>query len=485
MFALVARFSGLFREMTVGYHLGAREDLDIYYLASALPLFFASVGENAASRTVLPLFTRSHEKGSFDEAWRLAVGLFWLCVVGTTALAVVGFLFKAQIWRLVSGASGAALSGSIHLLIAFSLLVMIFQTLNGLEAGIMHSRKKFFIPAAMPVAYNLCIILLLFLGAPGHGVVALAFGVLTAEVVRVLIQVPILGRIGLSLKHVVKPDIRGACVALGHLLPVAIAAAFNSAIFVSDRIMARGLPEGSVSALGYGFRLWLLPCMLLASAVAIPLYSLFADSAARDDMKELRSWLTGGMRLMLHLGVPIALAMVFLRVPLVRVLYQRGAFDERATMMTSGAIGAYALSLLFFPGLLLLAQCYYSLGKSKVPMIAGLAGASINIILNLLFCQFWGHVGIALASGFSLAIIFIILTSGLKEPLGSFWLEVFGILGKAALGGVVMFSIMIISSIVIRLVSIPAGIWNSLSRLVFVGAAGCGSYLAMWRYLRR
>jgi len=483
--AALSRCSGLIREISIAYYLGLGGTLDLFYLASAIPMFLSSMGGTAANQAIVPLFIKSSEKESMEHAWRVASGLLWFCALVTGIVATCVFLFAPLVWRVSGGTADQFTHGPAKGLLLLTIPVIFLEPIVGWQSGILQSRKRFFLPAAVPIAYNAAIILLLNTGTPRWGIFAFALGILLAELTRIIVQIPSLRALGLSLTHLRHPDFRAARTALAHLLPIAVAAGLHRILFMTDKIMAGSLPVGSVSAISYGLRLWVLPYSLLYAALATPLYSLFSDCAAKEDREKLRSWLVGGLRLMIGLSVPVAIGMAFLRVPLVRILYERGAFDAKATQVASGAIGAYALTLVCFSCLQLLSQCYYALGRARTPLLAGLAGAALNVVLNLLFARWWSHAGIALATGVSLGVASLLLLPGLARSVGSLRRDVVAITLRLVVPSLAMVGLILCGLKVAALLDLPRGFRGACVQLALPGALGTLGYFALWRFWKQ
>lgn len=485
LLAILSRCSGLVREMVVAHCLGVGEALDVYFLASAVPLFLAWMGDAAATQTVLPLFTRSAESESLERSWRLACGVLWIALLLVAVPALFGAFAPLALWRLIAGEPGAANAATARVVILLSLPVMLIQTVGGWQTGILQSRKRFFLPAAIPMAYNLCLVIVLLAGSRHWGVLALGVGLLAAETVRAVFQMPTLFRLGARGHHFLQPDFGTAGASLSRLIPIASVAGFQQIIFITDRIMAKGLPEGSISALAYGHRLLILPYSMLVAAVATPLFSMFSECAAQEDTARLREWVIGGLRLMVRLGLPICLAMVVLRVPMVRVLFQHGAFDAQATQLTADAVFGYGTSLVFFAVLPVLSQYYYSIGEVRTPLIASAVCALLNVVLNFLFRGSWNHGGIALASAISFAVCAALHLPALRNKIGSLAREGRSILLEATLSGLAMYCSMALVFRLVGSLSLSGTIMADLVAMALAGGAGALAGIAVWRQCRR
>ncbi|HNT34632.1 MAG TPA: murein biosynthesis integral membrane protein MurJ [bacterium] len=483
--AVLSRCSGLIREMVVAHCVGIGESVDVYYLASAVPLFVAWMGDAATTQTVLPLFTRRIEADSLESAWRLACGVLWIALLIVAVPVVAATVAPLALWRAISASDGASNAALARMIILLSLPVMLVQTVGGWQTGILQSRKRFFLPAAIPMAYNLALVFVLLVGARHWGVLALAVGLLAAEAMRTLLQWPTLVRMGIRMHHVFRPDWTSARRSLTHLIPIASVVGLQQIVFITDRLMAKGLPEGSVSALAYGHRLLILPYSMLVAAVATPLFSMFSECAAQDDIPRLKEWVVGGLRLMIRLGLPITLMLVVLRVPLVRMLFQHGAFDEHATQLASSAVLGYGMSLVFFAVLPVLSQYFYAVGEVRTPLLASGVCAVLNIGLNTLFRDLWSHAGIAVASAISFAVCAGLHLPALQKRLGSLAKEGHLMLREFLLSGLAMGFCMAVCLVLAQRMAFSRPIVADLVTTTIVGGVGVLAGLVVWRLSKR
>jgi putative peptidoglycan lipid II flippase len=128
--------------------------------------------------------------------------------------------------------------------------------------------------------------------------------------------------------------------------PLAIGYAAHHAIFFVDRAMASTSGTGSVAALNYGYRLALVVGQLGGLAVATAVFPTMAEQAARKDYAGLRASLAGALRLVLTIGLPACVALIVLREPIVKVVFERGAFGPSATATVSNIVRWYAVAVL-------------------------------------------------------------------------------------------------------------------------------------------
>jgi putative peptidoglycan lipid II flippase len=188
--------------------------------------------------------------------------------------------------------------------------------------------------------------------------------------------------------------------------------------FLVNTNLASGMGEGAISALTFAWLLMLLPVGVLAQAVATAAFPTFSVQVARGERAAMRSALAATLRAVFALSLPAAVGLVVLRVPLVSLLFARGAFDDASTDLVAWALLFYALGMVAHAGLEIVARAFYAVHDTKTPLIVGGGAMLLNIGLSLtlpnLFLSFgWqAHGGLALANSLATTL----------EVIGLLWL---------------------------------------------------------------
>jgi putative peptidoglycan lipid II flippase len=169
--------------------------------------------------------------------------------------------------------------------------------------------------------------------------------------------------------------------------------------------------------LNYAYRLMNLPLGIFAAAVATVIFPTLAQQAARGESHSLESTLFKGLGMMSLVTVPTAVGMIVLRQPLVALLFQRGAFDYQATVMTAAALLFYSLGLWGWSANMVLTRAYYALGDVKTPVLTGAVSIVLNLVLSLLLLPPLSFGGLALANSLAATANTLLLFGGLTRRL--------------------------------------------------------------------
>jgi putative peptidoglycan lipid II flippase len=256
-----------------------------------------------------------------------------------------------------------------------------------------------------------------------------------------IVQFPSVYRVGFRFR----PDFHwrdsGVRTILGLMGPATIAASAVQVNVAVNSGFASSLGNGPITWLNIAFRLMQLPLGVFGVAIATVTLPLVSRSAAVGNTNEFRGALAHAMRLVMLLTIPSAIGLVILAEPIISVIYQHGRFTALATAQTAAALQFYALGLVGYAGVKVLAPAFYALDKRHLPMIVSLISIAVNFGLNWLFTFHLGlgHRGLALSTSFVALTNFLLLYFLMRRHTGR--LEtgaMLSSLGKIALAGAVL-----------------------------------------------
>ena len=336
------------------------------------------------------------------RAWRVASTLFWLVLLGLGGLTAL-FILLAPWLMKPFGYEGEQQELVVTLSrILFPTVVLL--GLSGIVVGILNSYDHFTVPALAPVAWNLVIIFGVAIGVPradseSSALYVYAGAVLVATVIQFLLPLPWLRGRDDRLRAVIDwrdPAIKRIFVLM---LPVTLGLGlinFNQVIntFFAARFID---PELAPSAIEAAFRVYMLPQGIFAVAIATVLFPSMSRLAARGDTDGLRSTVSLGLRQVGFTLMPASAIGAVLAVPVVRLLYQRGAFGPDQTEVVAYALIAFALGLTFNGTMLMLNRAFFSLQSPWIPTYVALGNLGFQIVLDTAFFHL-GVWGIPLAT---------------------------------------------------------------------------------------
>ena len=385
----LSRVLGLVREMVAAYYFGINGKINAFTVAFQIPnLVRALLADAALSGAFVPVFSDLLEKGDRKRAWRVASTVFWLVLLilgGLTAL----FILIAPLLIKPFGDPG----GDFDLAVGLSRVlfpIVVLLGLSGVIVGILNTYDHFTVPALTPVFWNLAIIAGLALGVPrvssdNAELYVYAFAILFATVIQLMLPVPWLRGLDGRLQLVI--DWRDPAVRriFALMLPVTLTLGLINVSAVIDTLIASRLvdPDLAPAAINSAFRLYMLPQGMFSVAVATVLFPALARLAARNDLDGFRATISTGLRQIGFLLIPAAVISAVLATPIVRLVYERGAFTESDVSVVAGCLAAFSLGLVFNGWMLMMTRGFYGLQSNWLPTVIAVGTLVLNAILDV------------------------------------------------------------------------------------------------------
>ncbi len=423
---LASRLLGYARDIVVARAFGASPVTDAFFVAFRIPnLLRRLLAEGALSTAIIPVFTAGLTTGtpqSFQRMVRAVAGaaLVTLCVV-----SLLGVLLAR--WLVLLMAPGWAADADLfQLAVSLTRLMFPYLLLVGVAAlamGVLNAHHRFFTAAVAPAVLNVAMILAV-LGLAGHvspPIFALAIGVLAGGVGQVLVQLPELRRLGVPLRPTLEWSHPAVREVVRRLWPAAFALAAVQITVVVNTLLASLLPAGTVSYLYYADRVMEFPLGVFAIALATAALPSMSAQAARGDRRALAATLSFSLRLAAFIAVPAAVGLAVLGGPIVRLLFERGAFTAADAVFTGQALLGYAVGLPAFSATRIAAQTFYAMGDTRTPVLVGFVSVAVNVGLALALMWPLQHTGLALASSLSSYVNLVGLYWGLRRRLALRW----------------------------------------------------------------
>jgi putative peptidoglycan lipid II flippase len=465
MFSLatgLSRILGLIREMVAAYYFGASGKINAFTVAFQIPNLLRSlVADQALGSAFVPVFSELLVKGDRKRAWHVASSVFFLMMLGLGAVTAFGIVFAPLIVKPFGNPGGDAQLAVGLTRVLFPVVFLL--GLSGIVVGILNSYDEFTVPAITPVFWNLAIIAGLVLGVPNAHtenakLYVYAFSILIGTVIQVLIPLPWLFRLDGRL-HVAldwrDPTVRRV---FALMIPVTLGLGLINFNAVVDTLFASRLldPELAPTAIDKAFRVYMLPQGIFSVAIATVLFPTLSRLAARADWDGFRGTVGLGLRQMAFLLIPASVTVAVLSTPIVRLLYQRGAFTADQTTVVAGALAAFALGLTFNGAMLMLNRAFFSLQENWIPTMVALGNLGLNALLDWAFYRV-GIWGIPLST----SVVNIAGTAGL------FWLLRERLDGLPLRPILVAVGRILVASAVLALVTY--GVWRGIDAVVGQG----------------
>lgn len=396
--ALLLKVATAGRELTVAYYFGTSDAIDAFLVAFLAPSFVISAPIAAFSAALMPTFIRVRDEEGEAAAARLACnGMFAalaMLLVGSLVLVV---LARPIVGMLGSGFAPAKVELTVQLFYTLLPLVLVQGMTRYLGTLINASRRFWLVGLAQLTTPLLTVALLLALDGWG-GVYLLVAGVTGGALLELVLILAAAGRLRLPRRPRWYGFDGHTRIVLRQYLPVVLGTLMGGGTIMVDQAMAASLEPGSVATLTYGGKLVSLVLAFSAAPLGTALLPYLSQLAARDNLREMRKTFLGWLGLIVLLSVPVAIGFALLSEPITRLVFERGAFGPSDTAAVAPIQAWYALQL---PCYLVGTLGARVLSALRFNQALGLIGASnflLNIVLNLIFIQWLGLQGIALAT---------------------------------------------------------------------------------------
>jgi putative peptidoglycan lipid II flippase len=446
-----SRVLGLVREIVFARFFGAGFLYDAFLVAYTIPNVLRDLfAEGALSAAFVKVFTDYQLKRSEEEAWKLASMVLNALIVVLSLIVVAGiFLAPYFVPLLAPGYSSEKAQLTItmtQIMLPFILLV----AMAALAMGVLNTKGRFGVPASASTAFNI-VSMIVGLGfafwlsggswersttgtslpsmSAQWAIVGMAIGTTIGGAAQFLMQVPSLYRVGFRFSPLISFTDAGVRKVMTLMAPAILG---TSAVQINVLVNTYFVSEiqGGRSWLGYAFRLMQFPIGVFGVAIGTAAIPALSRLASQNDIPGFRKTLSSSIGLVFFLTLPSACGLVVLSEPIIRLLYERGAFKASDTTMTAWTLAAYTIGLTGYAAIKVLSPSFYALDDAKKPMIIAICSIVINGFASYSFMHIfsqvgvtperpngYGHVGVALATSTVALINFVALAYFMRRKI--------------------------------------------------------------------
>ncbi len=485
---LLSRILGLIRDMVLARFFAISMVMDAFLVANRIPnmlrRFFA---EGAFSQGFVPVMARYREKHSHEEAREFvdaisgtfAVILFVITLIGVIAAPILvaivapGFIGDGGDFDLAT------------MMLRFTFPYLFFVSLTAFAGGILNTYGRFAAPAFTPVILNVALIAAVYYWAPQleEPGMALAYAVFIAGILQLLFQIPFLIKIRALPRPKWNPQHDGVRRSMKLMLPAIFGSSVAQINVLVAGIIASTLGVGKISLLYYSDRLMEFPLGLFGIALATVTLPFLSRQFSNDLHDEFSATIDWSMKLVLLIAVPAAVGLIVLADPLVATIFYGGEFSYDDVLMTGLALRAFAIGLVGFSFVKILAPAYFARHDTRTPVRIALIALTVNLFLSIFLAWYLtsrgyagNHAGLALAISVAALLNAWLLYRGLRKD---------GVLKHSSGWGMLLLQTIIatvVMALVVNWLNRPVAWWidsSSIARagwLAVVIAAGAGSY---------
>ncbi len=414
---------GLVRQRLLVGIFGASNTLGIYLASSKLPDFlFQLIIAGALSSAFIPIFSEYLGKDKKEEAYRLGSTLLVLGLIIFSFLSLILFIFAPNFSKLMApGFSSEQVSLMANLMRVIILGEMLFIIGTFLSA-VLQSYNHFFIPGFAAALYNVGIIISIIFLHSWLGIFSAAYGVLLGAFIFIMVQLPLIKKLGFSFKPTFSFRTEGVVDVFNLMWPRTI----SIGIFQLGTIITVTLvsflpnPGRNYVIFDYAQTLAFAPVVLFGQAIAQAAFPVLARE--KNKLEDFKITFITSLNQMLYLILPISALFFVLRIPVVRLIFGAHQFDWQATVLTGRTLAFFSISLFAQALVYLVSRGFYALHDTKTPLVVGTLTTILTLSLGALFI-FLGRFGIesiAIAYSVSSIIGVLVLLFFLDRKTGGF-----------------------------------------------------------------
>ncbi len=400
--------AGLVSQIVIASIFGAGAEMDAFFTALVVPMYLQGILLGGLSFVFIPAFIREEETGDDENAWALVGTFIWLTSAIFTTLAVTAAMFAPNIIALTA----PGLDAEKAELTAYMLAIMMFAVpvtgLGSLTKGVENARNRFFLPALAPAVGSLGNVLLLVLLYDRIGALALAWGYLFSMVLQAaMTAIPVFRHGWTRLMPLRDERVREMAVLVAPFIFFGILTRCTPLI---ERYFASGLPDGQLSYLGYGTKVGKIVANVLGAGITTAIFPAMARAYSRQGERGLVDRTEYGMRLTVAVSLPALAILSAVSVPLIIVLFERGAFDRATTLSVSQVIPMMIMGevVFFMLGNVITRTFYATKNTHTVPIIMTITSI-LFIFLAAWLTSIGGYVGLAWTKPITSALGIVLL----------------------------------------------------------------------------
>ncbi len=405
-FTSISRILGFIRDQLIAFTLGTGDVADAFFVAQRFPNLFRTLfAEGAFNSAFVPIFAGKVEAEGLPAARQMAREVYaamlaWMLLFTALCMAFMPWLIYLFAWGFKGSPQKMALVvGLTQLCFPY----LLFMTLTALQGGVLNSLNKFTAAAAAPILLNIVLILsnavAWFIGSGNSPLTGYIFagGVTLSGLAQYALLAIACRRAGMTMvpkRPRLTKDVRQV---IGRSLPGIVSGGVMQINLLIATSLASAIPHAN-SYLYYADRLYQLPLGVIGVAIGVVLLPTLSRRLRAGDEKGALDAKNRALEFSLFLTLPAAAALVVIGVPILRTVFEHGAFKAEDTLAVAPAVAAFALGLPAYSLTKVFQPGFYARGDTRTPMIFAMISVAVNIVGSIGLSYFIGHVGIALAT---------------------------------------------------------------------------------------
>lgn len=406
----------LVRQVIIARTFGLSKELDAFNAANNIPdLLFSLISGGALAFALIPVLSEFLTRDGKEKMWEIFSHVLNLVFVVTAVMSVIIAIFAESIVKAEFGvAPGFSLAQQnvVITLMRLNLIATMLFSISGIISSGLQSRQHFLAPAAAPLIYNIGLIFGAIVFSQWFGVTGLVYGTILGSVLHLLIQLPVLPKLGYKWFKGLGLRTEGVKKVIKLMGPRLLTVLFIQIIFLGRDNLASRLEEGAVTALTYGWTFMQVPETLIGTAIGTAILPTLSELAAKKDTKEFQKLISHTVRVIVALSLGATAIIFFTLYPIIDVIF---SFEPHQTLLLTSAAKAFIIGLLGHTLLEIVTRTFYAEQDARTPLY----GTAIRVVLffaiSILSYNTYGVIGIAIADSISVTLEVVFMFYLLKK----------------------------------------------------------------------
>ncbi len=423
---LIGKGLGLVREIVFANFFGLNAQYDIYLVGAVLPLTINSIILYLSQNYIIPNYNRI-KINELNNSNRFINSTFWSFSILSIVFSVALFFLSKFIIKFYIQPESVSLFNSALEVFRLFIITIPLNAAFSVLAAYLQAEFEFKLPAYSQLFLNISIIFIVFIFSNKVGIYTIPFGYIVGSILQLFfLLIKVKNKIKFSIIDFVRSQKSFSILNYSLLITILIES-ISQIYLLADRYFLNSVPQGGIASLNYASNIFLLPITIISIALSTAIFPKLSQSFSSNDNEDLENKLNSFYSVNLYLFVPISLILFFYGDLIIRILFQRGEFNYKATIMTFDVLRFYSLSLVFYSSYVVLNKLIYSATLVKELLLITIVGSSLKIILNFILVGKYQQVGLAISTVLSYIFFFlfgtILINSKLKLKIKNFFYE--------------------------------------------------------------
>ena len=398
---------GFLREMVFAGIFGLGADYDLYLVASVLPFTICTILLYLGQNYFIPIYNKFLKTNNEKEILFVNYNLIVFFIMGLV-LAFTLYFFKNLIIGLYLANSKEIIKQQAAIIFSIYLISIPIYSVISILSAYFQQKLNFVTPAFSQLLLNFCIILLVPIFHNELGILIIPISFVLGALVQLLILLRKSKIINFKLKDIFYFNNILSHIS-GSLIIIVFIESISQLFMIADRYFVFKVDRGGIAALNYAQNIFMLPISIIGISIYTAIFPKLTEIIHHNMNKELERFLIKSIRLFLLVFIPTTIIFVFYNQVIIELVYERGKFGFKDTIITGQVLSYLSISLFVCALYGIFNKLFYSSGMIKPLLLITVISCMIKIFMNWILVNYIRQNGLALSS--SITYLFLLTSS--------------------------------------------------------------------------